>query len=105
MVESCAALPFGLHGPLSLRVLCGGLRPPVHAASRFDQGLPPSFAACRSCYRTGSSAVWTVLFGSLPKEACVRSRAETRASIAQNLEVGNDGARDRVVTGLHVKLP
>ena len=46
-----------------------------------------------------------VLFGILPEETCVRSRAETRASIAQNLEGGNEGARDRVVTGLLLELP
>ena len=46
-----------------------------------------------------------VLFGGLPEETCVRSRAETRASIAQNLGGGNEGARDRVVTGLHLWLP
>jgi hypothetical protein len=36
-----------------------------------------------------------VLFDGLSEETCVRSRAETRASIAQNLEGGNEGARDR----------
>ena len=46
-----------------------------------------------------------VLFGGLPEVTYVRSRAETRASIAQNLEGGNEGARDRVVTGLLLKLP
>lgn len=45
------------------------------------------------------------LFGGLPEETCMRRRAETRASIAQDLEGGNEGARDRVVTGLYVKLP
>ncbi len=46
-----------------------------------------------------------VLFNGLIEETCVRSRAETRASIAQDLEGGKEGARDRVVTGLHVGLP
>jgi len=41
----------------------------------------------------------------LPEEIYVRSRAETKASIAQNLEGGNEGARDKVVTGLHLGLP
>ena len=41
-----------------------------------------------------------VLFGGLSEETCVRSTAETRASIAQNLEGGSEGARDRVVTEL-----
>ena len=45
------------------------------------------------------------LFGGLTEEASVRNRAETRASIAQNLEGGSKGARDRVVTELHVKVP
>ena len=44
------------------------------------------------------------LFDGLPEEACVQSRAETRASIAQNLEGGNEGARDRIVTELHLSL-
>ena len=47
----------------------------------------------------------SVRFYSLLEETCVRSRAETRASIAQNLEGGNVGARDRVVTGLYLGLP
>jgi hypothetical protein len=46
-----------------------------------------------------------VVFDGLPEETCVRSRAETRESIAQKLEGGNEGARDRVVTGLHVQIP
>ena len=44
------------------------------------------------------------MLGGLPEETCVRSRAETRTSIAQNLEGGNEGARDRVVTELHLGL-
>ena len=54
----------------------------------------------------GQRRVWhrLVLFGGLPEEMSVRSRAETRASIAQNLEGGNEGARDRVVTELHLGL-
>ena len=39
------------------------------------------------------------------EETYVRSWAETRASIARNLAGGNEGARDRVVTGLHLGLP
>jgi len=35
---------------------------------------------------------------------CVRSRAETRESIAQNLEGEKEGARDRVVTELDLQL-
>ena len=34
------------------------------------------------------------MLGGLLAEICVRSRAETRASIAQNLEGGNEDARD-----------
>jgi hypothetical protein len=45
-----------------------------------------------------------VLFGSLPEGTCVRRRAETRASIAQYLVGVNEGARDRVVTGLLLEL-
>ena len=53
----------------------------------------------------GRARYGLVLLGGLPKETCVRSWAETRASIALNLEGGTEGARDRVVTGLHVELP
>jgi len=42
------------------------------------------------------------MLGGPLEETCVWSRAETRASIAQNLEGGNEGARDRVVTELHL---
>jgi len=77
---------------------------PVYAAFRFDQGLHRhSLSSDRAI---GQGRVWygLVLFGGLPETTCVRSRAETSASIAQNLEGGNEGARDRVVTGLHVRL-
>ena len=36
------------------------------------------------------------------KRPCVPSTAETRTSIAQNLEEGSEGARDRVVTGIQL---
>ena len=46
-----------------------------------------------------------VLFCSLPEETSVQSSAETRASFAQDLEGGNEGAMDRIVTGLDLDLP
>jgi hypothetical protein len=39
------------------------------------------------------------------KDLGAERSGETRASIAQNLEGENEPARDRVVTGLHMKLP
>jgi len=39
------------------------------------------------------------------EETCAQRRAETRASIAQDPEGETEGARDRVVTGLHLGLP
>jgi len=82
-----------------------GLRRPEFAAFRCDQGLR-RHSLSADC-AIGQEEVWygLVLFGGLPEVTYVRSRAETRASIAQNLEGGNEGARDRVVTGLLLKLP
>ena len=81
------------------------LRPAVYAASRFDQGLHRHSLSADRAIGQGRVRYGLVLFGGLPEETCVRSWAETRASIAQNLEGGSEGARDRVVTGLRVKLP
>ena len=46
-----------------------------------------------------------VLLFDLFDEICMQSRAETRASIAQDLEGGSYGARDRVVTELEPLSP
>lgn len=53
---------------------------------------------------TGPSEEGQVSFGGLPEKICVYSRAETRESVAQKLEGGNEGARDRVVTELHLHV-
>ena len=88
-----------LIGPLiqDVRTVVSGCQ---YAAIRFDQSL---YRDSLSVDRTiGQSRVRysPVLYGGLSEETCVPSRAETRASIAQNLEGGSEGARDRVVTGL-----
>lgn len=79
--------------------------PPTYR-TRFPIEIP--FVSC-SFVRASESSTYEsdglVMLGGLLTEICVRSRAETRASIAQNLEGGNEGARDRVVTGLYLGLP
>ena len=77
-----------------------GLRLPGYAAFRFDQGLHGHSLSADLAIGQGRARYGLVLLGGLPEETCVRSRAETRASIAQNLEGGYESARDRVVTGL-----
>ena len=62
------------------------------------------FVVCRSCDRHGRARYGPVLFSGLFEETCVRSRAETRESIAQNQEGEKEGARDRVVTELDLQL-
>ena len=76
----------------------------VRCISIRSRSAPSSLSAERAI---GQRRVWYELvpFGGLLEETCVRSRAETRASIAQNLEGWNEGARDRVMTGLHLRLP
>ena len=77
----------------------------MYDAFRFEQGLHGHSRLPNRVIGQGRVRNGLVLFGGLPEETCVRSRAETRASIAQDLEGGNDGARDRVVTGLHLVPP
>ena len=95
----------------------------VREASK-DETARNEISGCHSPLYFDSTDIWTVLlslqimlseqsrvrygpmlFDGLPEETCVQSRAETRASIAQDLEGRTGGARDRVVTGLHLGLP
>jgi hypothetical protein len=92
--------------------------------SSIDETARNEISGCHSPLYFDSTDIWTVLlslqivvseqsrvrygpmlFDDLPEETCVQSRAETRASIAQDLEGRTGGARDRVVTGLHLGLP
>ena len=94
-----------LIGPLiqGIRIVASGRH--IYAAFRFDQGLHRHSLSADRAIKQGQVRYGQELFGGLPEENCVRSRAETRASIAQNPTRGNEGARDRVVTGLHLGLP
>jgi hypothetical protein len=80
------------------------LRPTLYVAFRFDQRLHGHVLSAVPAI--GQRRGWhgLVLFGGLPEETRAQSRAETRASIAQNLEGGSEGARDRVVPGLDMNV-
>ncbi len=56
-----------------------------YGALRFNQCLHRHLPSADRANRTGASAVRTGTVDGLPEEVHVRSRAETRASIAQNL--------------------
>ena len=69
-----------INGPIIIRCL------PILLSDRDGCG---TIGAARKSSRTGLYA----------------NGVETRASIAQDLEGGNEGARDRVVTGFHMNVP
>jgi len=98
-VMRCCAV--WLIGPLSqdIRTVVSGSQ---YAAIRFDQSLYRHSLSVDRAIGQSRVRYRPVLDGGLSEETCVPSRAETRASIAQNLEGGSEGARDRVVTGLHL---
>jgi hypothetical protein len=77
----------------------GGLRLPLYAAFRFDLINVCTVIRCLQILLIERERMQhgLLILG-------VRSRAETRASIAQNLEGENEGARDRVVTGPHLQI-
>ena len=67
-------------------------------ALHFDSiNVCKAFVVYRLWDRLGRVRYGPVLFSGLPEETCVWSRAETRESVAQNLEGESEGARDRVV--------
>ena len=105
IVESRVVVLSGSLGLLILRDSYDGLRPPLYAAFRFDQRLHRHFLSADPAIGQRRVRHGLVLFGGLSEGTCVRSRAETIASIAQNLEGGKEGARDRVVTGHQLQLP
>ena len=74
----------------------------VHAACSFVQGLSRHSLSADRVSVAGPSAARTGATLQSRNRDVRGEQAETRASIAQNLEGGSEGARDRVVTGRHL---